>query len=107
MQKISLFHLFIFEIRSILEPCDQRREWPHPFLTMLTQKIFDQILIFVNLYQCAKNQLIPSVHSWDTIHFGVQRPDWSNPFLNMPNQNIFNQLLIFLNLYQQAKNEAV
>ena len=29
---------------------------PHPFLTMPTQKFFDQLLIFVNLYQHAKKQ---------------------------------------------------
>ena len=61
----------------------------------------------MNLYQHAKNQLIPSVHSSDTVNFRVQRPDGSNPFLTMPNQKIFNQLLIFANLYQHAKNEAV
>ena len=33
-------------------------DWPHPFLTMPTQKTFDQLLIFVNLYQHAKNQAI-------------------------------------------------
>ena len=57
--------------------------------------------------QHAKNLLIPSVHSSDTINFRFQRPDWPHPFLNMPNQKIFNQLLIFMNLYQHAKNEAV
>ena len=29
---------------------------PHPFLTMPTQKFFDQLLIFVNLHQHAKKQ---------------------------------------------------
>ena len=58
----------------------------------------------MNLYQHAKNQLIPSAHSWDTVNFKVQRPDWSHPFLSMPNQKIFHQLLIFVNLYQEAKN---
>ena len=31
-------------------------DWPHPFLTMSTQKKFDELLIYVNLYQHAKNQ---------------------------------------------------
>ena len=61
----------------------------------------------MNLYQQAKNQLILSVHSWDTISFRVQRPDWSHPFLTMSNQKVFNQLLLSLNFYQHAKNEAV
>ena len=51
-------------------------------------------------------QLIPSVHSSDTVNFGVQRQDWPNPFLTMPNQKNFNQLLILMNLYQHSKNEA-
>ena len=42
-----------------------RADWPHPFLTMPTQKYFDELLIFVNLYQHAKNQFIPSVNSSD------------------------------------------
>ena len=33
-------------------------DWPHPFLAMPIQKFFDQLLIYVNLYQHAKNQAI-------------------------------------------------
>ena len=33
-------------------------DWPHPFLTMPTTKIFNHLLICMNLYQHAKNQLI-------------------------------------------------
>ena len=33
---------------------------------MPTKTIFDQLLIFVNLYQQAKNQFVPSAHSSDT-----------------------------------------
>ena len=36
-------------------------EFAHP-------KIFDQLLIFVNLYQHAKNEFITSVHSSDTVN---------------------------------------
>ena len=61
----------------------------------------------MNLYQHAKNQFIPFVHSSDTVNFRVQIPDWKYAFLTMLNQNIFNQLLIFVNLHQRAKNEAV
>ena len=45
--------------------------WQHPLLTMPTQKVYDQLLIFVNLYQHAKNQFILSVHSLDAVNFGV------------------------------------
>ena len=61
----------------------------------------------MNLYQHAKNQFIPFVHSSDTVNFRVQIPDWKYAFLTMLNQNIFNQLLIFVNLHQHAQNEAV
>ena len=36
--------------------------------------------------QHAKNQSIPSVHSWDRVTFRIQTTDWSHPFLSMPNQ---------------------
>ena len=81
--------------------------WPQPFLTMPTPNIFNHFLIFcMNLYQNAKNQLIPSVHSgetWETTNIRVHRPDWPNPFLTMLNQKNFNQLLSFVNLYQHIK----
>ena len=80
---------------------------PLLFLTMLTPKIFNHLLICMNLCQHAKTQLIPSVHSWDTVIFRVERPDWPDPLLAMPNQKIFNQLLIFVNLYQHEKNYAL
>ena len=58
MQKISSFHLFILEIDSILESWDKIGHTP--FVTMAKQKAFNQLLIFVNLYQHAKNQAICS-----------------------------------------------
>ena len=61
----------------------------------------------MNLFQHAKNQLIPSAHSGDTANFGVQRPDWPHSYMTIPNQKIFHQLLIFVNLYQHAKNYAL
>ena len=33
-------------------------DWPHPFLAKSIQKKFYQVLIYVNLYQHAKNQAI-------------------------------------------------
>ena len=42
---------------------------PHLFLTILTaQKLLKQLLAFLNLYQHAKNQFIPSSRSWDTVN---------------------------------------
>ena len=69
------------------------------------QKIFDQLLIFVNLYQHAKNQFIPSVHSSDTVNFKVPSHDWPHPVLTMPTPKTFK--LIFMKLYQYAKNKLI
>ena len=77
-------------------------DWPHPFLTMPTPKNFDQLLIFVNLYQHAKNQFIPSLHSSDTINFKVHSHDWPHPLLTMPTPETFK--LIFMILYQHAES---
>ena len=78
-------------------------DWPDPFLTMPTPKIFNHLLICINLYQHAKNQLILFIHSWDTVSFRVPRPYWPHLFLTVPNQKMFIQLLIFVNFYQYAK----
>ena len=74
---------------------------------MLIPKILYHLLICVNICQYAKNQLIPSVYSGDTVNFTVQRPDWPHSFLTMPNKKIFDEFLNFGNLYQHAKNYAV
>ena len=93
---------------SMLETANFRVLWPnwsHPFLTITTQKNFNQLLIFVNLYQHAKNQFIPSVHSSDTVNFKVPSHDWPHPFLTMPTPKTFK--LIFMKLYQYAKNKLI
>ena len=66
-------------------------DWPHPVLTMPTPKKFNQLLIFMNLYQHAKNQFIPSVHSSDTVSFKVPSYDWPHAFLTMPSPKTFSQ----------------
>ena len=79
---------------SVLESSDQighTHFWPCPH-----KKVFDQRLIFVNLYQHVKNQFIPSVHSSDTANFRVLSPDWTHPFLTMLTPKIFNQIIPFV-----------
>ena len=56
------------------------------------------------IYQHAKNQYIPSVHSLDPANFRVTSPDWSDPFLTMLTPKILKLLLIRVKLYQHAKN---
>ena len=69
------------------------------------KKKFDQLLIFVNLYQHAKNQFISSVHSSDTVNFKVPLHDWPHPFLTIPTPKTFKS--IFMKLYQHAKNKLI
>ena len=40
----------------------QRPDWPYPFLAKPNQKIFDQLLTFVNLYQLVKNEAVSSIY---------------------------------------------
>ena len=68
MQKISLFHLFISEIQSILESHDQ---------TGNTQNIFDQLLNLMNLYQHSKNEAILSICSGEIVDLKILKSDWS------------------------------
>ena len=42
-------------------------DWAHPFLTMPIQKYFDQPLIYMNLYQHAKNQAISLISAADVV----------------------------------------
>ena len=64
-----------------------RPDWPDPFLTMPTQKNFDPLLIFMNLYEHAKK---PGLFH-----------------LTMPTQKNFGPLLIFMNLYEHTKNPGL
>ena len=50
---------------------DQGPDWPHPFLTMPYQKKFDQILIFMNLYQHAKNKTVSSICSGEIVNLKI------------------------------------
>ena len=95
---------------SMLETANFRvpwPDWPHPFLTMPTPKNFDQLLIFVNLYQHAKNQFISSIHPSNTVKFRALPHDWPHPFFIKPVLKILNHLLICMNLYQHAKNQLI
>ena len=42
---------------------------------MSTPEISNNLLICMNSYQHAKNQLIQLFDSWDTVNFSIQRPD--------------------------------
>ena len=82
-----------------------KRAWP--FLTTPTEKSLNQLLIFLNLYQHAKNQFLPSVHSSDIVSFRVPSTNWPFLFLTILNPKIFNHFLICVNLCQHAKNQLI
>ena len=48
---------------------------PHPFLTMPTPNVFDQFLIYVDLYEHAKNQAISLICSGDMVDSKILRSD--------------------------------
>ena len=91
MQKLSLFHLFMHQIKSIrYSDGVLSQDWPHPFLTKPTQKkISLQLLICMNLNQHAKNQLTLSVHFWYTVNFKIQKSNLPHLFLQKQNQIFF------------------
>ena len=62
---------------------------------------------FLNFYQHAKNQHIPSVQSSDIVNFRVPSRDWPYPFLAMLISKIFNHLFISVNLCNHTKNQLI
>ena len=96
-----------------------RPDWSHPFLTMHTQKFFDQLWIFVIMYQHAKKNClyIPSVilqiqkilgcpitRMVTPIFDHAHLKNWPYSFLTMPHQNLFNQLSIFEKHFSQIED---
>ena len=57
MQSVLVFHNPLFTKPTI----------PRPFLTIPIQKCFDQLLVYVNLNQHAKNQAISFICSGDMV----------------------------------------
>ena len=106
-EKITLFHLFIFEIQSILESRDQTAAPIFDLAPPSPPQKNNQLLIFDIMYQHVKNQFIPSVHSSVTVNFRIPSPGWAHPFLTMLTPKIFNHLLIWVKLYQHAKNQFI
>ena len=76
-KKISLFHLFIYEMQPILESYELSSQ---THLSMLTPKIFCQLLIVINLYQYAKNQAISSIYSGVIVNLKILQSDWLGAF---------------------------
>ena len=72
-----------------------RVQWtdrPCPFLTMHTQKQFDQLLIYVNLYQHAQNQAISLIGSGDMVDYKILQSDWLRTFWPISQEQKFSQI---------------
>ena len=83
-----------------------RPDRSHSILTMPTQKFFDQLLIFVIMYQYTKNKFIPSARSRDTVSFIVPSPDWSHPFLTMFTPKNFQSLFNLCEIVPACKKSV-
>ena len=107
MQKISLFHHFILEIKQISDSQDLkampifdhhhpnrvlRPVRPHPFFTTPTPIFFSQLLISMNLYEHAKNQTFSLICSRDIVDLKILQPDWSRAFWLISQEQDFSQI---------------
>ena len=88
-------------------------DWPHLFLIVATPKFFDKILIYVNLYQYAKNQAV-SISFGDMVDQKILQSDWLRTFCPISQEHKTNfpiyricagtqQMIIFL-LKKFSKN---
>ena len=68
--------LHFFENGSTVNFGVSQPDWSHPFVTMATPKFFDQLLIYINLYQHPKNQAISIICSWYMVDWKILQSDW-------------------------------
>ena len=87
MQKISQCHQFFLEIVNFRV---QRPDWPHSFLTMPHQKIFNQI--FVNLHQPDKNEAVSSICYGEMLALKILQSEWLRPFQHISQEQHFPQI---------------
>ena len=69
-----------------------RPDWSHPLFTMPNQKMFDQLLIFVNLYQHAKNYTVSSICVGEMVDLIILESDWLRPFWPISQEQDFSQI---------------
>ena len=82
----------------------QRPDWPSPFLTTTKQKIFDQLLIFVNLYQHAKNEAVSLISSGRIIDLKILQSDWLRAFWPISQEKVFQKSRISAETQQNTEN---
>ena len=69
---------------------------------MANQNIFNQLLIFVNLYQHAKNEAVSQIGSEQIIDLKILQTDWLRAFWPIPQEQDFFPNIGFV---QQIKND--
>ena len=68
-----------------------RPDWPHSFLTIPHQKLFNQLLIFVNLYQHIENQAVSLIHSEEMLDLKILQSQWLLAFWPIFQEQNFSQ----------------
>ena len=71
-----------------------RPDWQHPFLPLPNQKLFNQLLIFVNLYHHAKNDAASSIFSGEMVDLKILELDWLRPFWHLSQLQDFSKYRI-------------
>ena len=59
---------------------------------MPNQKMLDQFLIFVNLYQHAKNEAVSSICSREIVDLKILQSDWLTAFWSTSQEQDFSQI---------------
>ena len=68
---------------------------------MPNQKNFDQLLIFVNLYQHAENEPVLSTCSEEIVDLKIMQSDWLRAFWPISQEQDFSQYMISAGSQQQ------
>ena len=59
---------------------------------MPNQKVFCQLLIFLNLYEHAKNEAVSSICSCEILDLKILQPDWLRVFWPISKEQDFSQI---------------
>ena len=66
------------------------------------QKLFNQLLFFVNLYQHAKNEVVSSICSEEMLAFKILQSEWLGAFWPISEEQFFSQIE---DLYRNTVNK--
>ena len=60
-------------------------------MTRLATHIFDQLLIFVNMYQHAEDETVSSICSGEIVDFKIVQSDWLRAFWPLSQEQNFSR----------------